>query len=59
MKIGYIGHSAFRIETGKAVILVDPFITGNPAAKTDQDRLGGGTYVLLTHGHDDWHRRRR
>ena len=33
MKITALGHSAFRIETGKAVILIDPFITGNPAAK--------------------------
>ena len=32
MKITYHGHSAFRIETGKSVILVDPFFTGNPAA---------------------------
>jgi L-ascorbate metabolism protein UlaG (beta-lactamase superfamily) len=32
MKITYHGHSAFRIETGKAVILIDPFFTGNPAA---------------------------
>ena len=54
MKIGYIGHSAFRIETGKAVILVDPFITGNPAAKTDvKTASAGATHVLLTHGHDD------
>ncbi len=33
MKITYHGHSAFRIETGSSVILVDPFFTGNPAAK--------------------------
>lgn len=54
MKIGYIGHSAFRIETGRAVILVDPFITGNPAATTDVKTASRGTtHVLLTHGHSD------
>jgi len=54
MKISYIGHSAFRIESGKAVILIDPFITGNPAAKTDwQTASRGCTHVLLTHGHSD------
>ena len=54
MKITYIGHSAFRIETGKAVILIDPFITGNPAAKTDVKTASAGvTHVLLTHGHSD------
>jgi len=54
MKITALGHSAFRIETGKAVILVDPFITGNPAAKPGvMDLTRDCTHVLLTHGHDD------
>ena len=54
MKIIYHGHSAFRIETGKAVILVDPFFTGNPASKSGwQGASQGCTHVLLTHGHDD------
>ena len=54
MKITYFGHSAFRIETGKAVILVDPFLTGNPAATTNwQSASRGCTHVLLTHGHGD------
>ena len=29
MKVTWLGHSAFRIETGKSVILIDPFLTGN------------------------------
>ena len=54
MKITALGHSAFRIETGKAVILIDPFITGNPAAKPGMmDLTRDCTHVLLTHGHDD------
>jgi len=54
MKITYHGHSAFRIETGKAVILVDPFFTGNPAAGADwKTGAKGCTHVLLTHGHSD------
>ncbi len=54
MKITYLGHSAFRIETGKAVILIDPFITGNPAAAMSVEEASrGATHVLLTHGHDD------
>ena len=54
MKITYYGHSAFRIETGGAVILVDPFFTGNPAAKTGwQEASQGLTHLLLTHGHGD------
>lgn len=54
MKITYHGHSAFRIETGNAVILVDPFFTGNPAAtSTWQEASQGLTHLLLTHGHGD------
>ncbi len=54
MKITFHGHSAFRIETGSAVILVDPFITGNPAARADWQTVAAGcTHLLLTHGHDD------
>lgn len=54
MKITNLGHSAFRIETGAAVILVDPFLTGNPAAKTGwQEASQGLTHLLLTHGHGD------
>ena len=54
MKIIYHGHSAFGIETGKAVILIDPFFTGNPAAKASwQEASKGCSHVLLTHGHGD------
>lgn len=54
MKITYHGHSAFRIETGKSVIVIDPFFSGNPAAKaTWQEGAVGCTHLLLTHGHGD------
>ena len=55
MKITWLGHSAFRIETAKARILVDPFFTGNPAfdESTRKDAVAGLTHVLLTHGHGD------
>ncbi|MFO1130454.1 MAG: metal-dependent hydrolase [Hyphomicrobiales bacterium] len=54
MKITYHGHSAFRVETGKSVILIDPFFTGNPAAKVGwQEASQGLTHLLLTHGHGD------
>lgn len=33
MKITWLGHAAYRVETDKAVILIDPFINGNPGAK--------------------------
>lgn len=54
MKITWFGHSAFRIETGAAVIMMDPFLSGNPTFKGDARQAAkGATHVLLTHGHDD------
>ncbi len=54
MKITWLGHSGFRIETGSAIILMDPFITGNSTFKGSlEDAMRGATHVVLTHGHDD------
>lgn len=55
MKITWLGHSAFRIETAKSKILVDPFLTGNPgfAGLDAKDAAAGVTHILLTHGHGD------
>lgn len=54
MKLTWHGHSAFTIETGKAKILIDPFITGNPAAKESVEEVANGvTHLLITHGHND------
>ncbi len=57
MKITWYGHSTFRIETGASVIMIDPFLKGNPsfngAGLSFDDAIRGVTHVGLTHGHDD------
>jgi L-ascorbate metabolism protein UlaG (beta-lactamase superfamily) len=54
MKITWFGHSAFRVETGNSVILIDPFLSGNPTYDgTVEEASKGCTHVVLTHGHDD------
>jgi L-ascorbate metabolism protein UlaG (beta-lactamase superfamily) len=55
MKLTWLGHSAFRVETEKAVILIDPFLTGNPGAKEVDKKAAveGVTHIALTHGHGD------
>jgi L-ascorbate metabolism protein UlaG (beta-lactamase superfamily) len=54
MKITWFGHSAFRLEFGAAVVMIDPFLTGNPAFEGDAEAASAGaTHVLLTHGHAD------
>ena len=55
MKITWLGHSAFHLETAQAKILIDPFFTGNPGfdESTRKDAASGLTHILLTHGHGD------
>ncbi len=54
MKLHWLGHSAFRIETGSSVVLIDPFLSGNDKfAGSVEDAAKGCTHVVLTHGHDD------
>ena len=55
MNITWLGHSGFRIEIESAVLLIDPWLDGNPMFPADQrdTALAGVTHVLLTHGHGD------
>lgn len=57
MKITWLGHSCFRIETGSSVLIIDPFLKGNPTFEKSgvawEDATQGVTHVALTHGHDD------
>lgn len=52
MKYTFLGHACFLIDTGKEMLLFDPFLTGNgqasvTAAEVDAD------YILLSHAHGD------
>jgi len=55
MKITWLGHSSFRIEIGGQVLLVDPWLSGNPMLPEDAHdaALTGATHILLTHAHFD------
>ena len=55
MKITWLGHAGFRIEIEDAIILIDPWMTGNPMFPEDRraEAIGGATHVLITHGHGD------
>ena len=52
MKIKYHGHSFVKVENNKYYILFDPFLSGNPTAKTKPEDLKCD-FVILTHGHGD------
>ena len=51
-KLTYLGHSAFLIEGQSTSIVIDPFLRGNPLAKTTPEDITVD-FVLLTHGHGD------
>lgn len=55
MNIIWLGHGGFRMEIGDQVILIDPWLTGNPMLGEAQHdaALASTTQILITHGHGD------
>ncbi|MEL0436269.1 metal-dependent hydrolase [Phycobacter sp. K97] len=55
MKIIWLGHGSFRFETEGKVLLLDPWLTGNPSLPEDQHdgAIAGATHIILTHTHFD------
>ena len=55
MNIIWLGHSSFRIEIETAVLLIDPWFTGNPMfpAPRKPEALARATHILITHAHGD------
>lgn len=55
MKLTWLGHSSFRMETGGLTLLIDPWLTGNPMLDEGQHDAAtkGATHILLTHAHFD------
>jgi len=52
IKVTWLGHSAVLIE-GTRTVLIDPFLTGNPAAAVSPDRIKKANLVVVTHHHRD------
>ena len=55
MKIIWLGHGSFRFEIEDQVILVDPWLNGNPVLPEDRhgEAIAGATHILVTHAHFD------
>ncbi len=55
MRLTWLGHASWRLEIEDAVILIDPWIEGNPSfpAERRAEALAGATHILITHGHFD------
>lgn len=53
-KVKWLGHAACQITTaGGRVILIDPWITGNPCCPIKKDDIGKIDAILVTHDHFD------
>lgn len=52
MNLTYLGHSCFLLETARARILIDPFLTGNPSATRQASEIACD-FILVSHGHED------
>ncbi|MED4213747.1 MBL fold metallo-hydrolase, partial [Priestia megaterium] len=52
MKVSYHGHSVVKIEANEKVILIDPFLTGNPKTDLKAEDVKVDA-ILLSHGHGD------
>lgn len=53
MKTTFHGHACFLIEGDGQRVVIDPFLTGNPAADIGPDGLPKLDAILLSHGHGD------
>ncbi len=49
----WLSHGSWLIESGNHRLVLDPFLTDNPAATTKPEDLDPICHVLLSHGHFD------
>ncbi len=52
IKFTWYGHAVLGLEIDHHKLIVDPFLTGNPAAKITPDKVQA-EYILISHGHGD------
>lgn len=53
MKLTWLGHGSWLIETGSHRILLDPFLSDNPVATLGPDDFDEISHILVSHGHFD------
>jgi L-ascorbate metabolism protein UlaG (beta-lactamase superfamily) len=51
-RIRWLGHACLFIESDDRKILIDPFLTGNPAAAIKAEEVSAD-FILISHGHGD------
>jgi L-ascorbate metabolism protein UlaG (beta-lactamase superfamily) len=51
-RVRWLGHAALLVESDGRRVLIDPFLTGNPAAAVTAD-AAEADFILVSHGHGD------
>jgi L-ascorbate metabolism protein UlaG (beta-lactamase superfamily) len=51
-RVCWLGHACILIESNGQRVLIDPFLTGNPAAATKAEAVSAN-FILVSHGHGD------
>jgi L-ascorbate metabolism protein UlaG (beta-lactamase superfamily) len=52
-RIKWLGHSGFEIELANKILLIDPWLTGNPLAAVAASDIKKADVVCVTHDHRD------
>jgi L-ascorbate metabolism protein UlaG (beta-lactamase superfamily) len=53
IKITWFGHAAFKIEIAEKIVLVDPWLNGNPTSSVKASEITEADIVYVTHDHHD------
>jgi L-ascorbate metabolism protein UlaG (beta-lactamase superfamily) len=51
-RLCWLGHACLLLESDGQRVLIDPFLTGNPAAAITADKVQAD-FILVSHGHGD------
>lgn len=51
-RLCWLGHACLLLESEGKRVLIDPFLSGNPAAATTADKVQAD-FILVSHGHGD------
>ena len=52
-EITWFGHSAFKIEIANKIVLIDPWLDGNPTSPLKASEIARADIVYVTHDHGD------
>ena len=52
-RVTWFGHASFKIEVADKIVLIDPWLDGNPYSPVKASEIGRADIVYVTHDHGD------